>query len=375
MRRMKENLISYVEQYRDYDFSEMPFGELDALVLSEVAYCRFAGYYIDQTIGEFAKDHLEIMLRQEVTKRDDRKLLRAISKAGRFGNLIAHANLERFDEETSEQFSAVTFDLRNGEYCIAFRGTDSSVAGWKEDFSMSFQNDIEAQKAAIRYAVSAMSGLLNPFHFCGHSKGGNLAVYAAMNLPAELKQRLIGIYNFDGPGFLKEIYESQNYKEIRPLIHKYIPQTSIIGMMLESDNQYCVIRSEAKGLMQHVVYSWKVNGAELERVEELDGFARHVNQVIEEWLAELPFEERKRIVDVVFDVIYGTGISSFYDLKYKPHQKIKAAMQNVANVEEEEKQLIQLAIKRLFQNSADGLKEGLKNGRYKRTGITGAKNQ
>lgn len=357
MKKNRENLISYVEKYKAYNFCEMPFNEIDALVLSEVSYCRFAGYNIDQTIGDFAKEHLEIMLRQEVTKNKDRELLRVISQGGRFGDLIAHANLERFDEETSEQFSAVTFDLCNGEYCIAFRGTDSTVAGWKEDFTLSFQTDVEAQKAAVRYAVNAMTGLSNPFYFCGHSKGGNLAVYAAMNLPTDLRGRLSGIYNFDGPGFLKEIYKSQDYKEIRPLIHKYIPQTSIIGMMMEYDNQYNVVKSNAKGFMQHIVYTWIVDDAQFEQVEELDGFAKHVNQVLEEWLEELPFEERKQIVDIVFDVIYSTGISRFYDLKHKPHQKIRAALQNMANVNEEEKQLIQLAAKRLFQNSADELKE------------------
>ena len=357
MARVKENLITYVEKYRAYDFNEMPFGELDALVLSEVSYCRFAGYNIDQTIGEFAQTHLEIMLRQENTREKDRKLLCAIAQGGRFGNLIAHANLERFDEETSEQFSAITFDLRNGEYCIAFRGTDSTVAGWKEDFSMSFQKDVEAQKAAVRYAVNAMTGLPNPFHFCGHSKGGNLAVYAAMKLPDDLKKRLLGIYNFDGPGFLKEVYESLDYHSIRPLIHKYVPQTSIIGMMLEYDTQYHVVKSSAKGLMQHLLYSWHVKDTKFETVEELDGFAKRTSQVIEEWLEELPVEEREKVVDVVFDVIYSTGISSFYDLKHKPYQKIKTAVQSIGNVDEEKKQLVQLALKKLFQNSADELKE------------------
>lgn len=144
-------------------------------------------------------------------------------------NLITYAEKYRdedftempFDEYTSEQFSAIVFDLRSGEYCIAFRGTDSTVAGWKEDFNLNFRNDVEAQKAAVRYAVNAMSGLAHNFYFCGHSKGGNLAVYAAMNLSDDLKQSVVGIWNFDGPGFLKEVYEMQSYQEIRPRIHKY----------------------------------------------------------------------------------------------------------------------------------------------------------
>lgn len=352
-----ENIVSYVEKYKDYNFIEMPFNEVDALVLSELSYCRFAGYNIDQTIGDFIKEHMEIMLRQEITKKNDRKLIRAIANGGRFGNLIAHANLERFDEDTSEQFSAITFDLRNGEYCIAFRGTDSSVAGWKEDFTLSFRNDVEAQKAAVRYATNAMKGLDNKFYLCGHSKGGNLSIYAAMNLEADLRKRLIGIYNFDGPGFLKEVYESVVYQEIRPIIHKYVPQTSIIGMMMENDEKYHVIRSNAKGLLQHLVYSWSVIDDQLERVEQLDDIAIYIRQTLESWLEEIPFEERRKIVEIVFDVIYSTGIASFYDLKRKPHKKIKAAVQAISNADESEKQLVLLAIKKLFQSSAEELKE------------------
>lgn len=352
-----ENILTYVEKYKDKNFIEMLFNEVDALVLSELSYCRFAGYNIDQTIGSFAKEHLEIMLRKELTRKKDRKLLQAIAGEGRFGDLIAHANLERFDEETSEQFAAVTFDLRNGEYCIAFRGTDSSVAGWKEDFNLSFRNDVEAQKAAVQYALNAMTGLRNRFYLCGHSKGGNLAVYAAMNLPDELKRRIVGIYNFDGPGFLQETYKSKEYQEIRPFIHKFVPQTSIIGMMMEKDNNYKVVKSNAKGLMQHIVYSWSIIEKRLEFVEELDGFAKHVSQILEDWLEEIPFDERKKIVDAVFDVIYGTGIGSFYELKHKPHKKIRAAVQNIVNTDEEERQLIFLAIKKLFEYSADELKE------------------
>lgn len=352
-----ENILTYVEKYKDKNFIEMPFNEVDALVLSELSYCRFAGYNIDQTIGSFAKEHLEIMLRQEVTRKKDRKLLQAIAGEGRFGDLIAHANLERFDEDTSEQFSAVTFDLKNGEYCIAFRGTDSSVAGWKEDFNLSFRNDVEAQKAAVQYALNAMTGLRNRFYLCGHSKGGNLAVYAAMNLPDELKRRIVGIYNFDGPGFLQETYKSKEYQEIRPFIHKFVPQTSIIGMMMEKDENYHVIRSNAKGIMQHIVFSWSVQEKYLERVEKLDGLATHIKQTLEAWLLELPFEERKRMVDIVFEIIYSTGIGSFYDLKHKPHKKLKSLIQSIANADEEERQFVQLAIKKLFINSAEELKE------------------
>ncbi len=351
-----KNIISYVQDYKDKNFTEMPFNEVDALVLSEVAYCRFAGYNIDQTIGDYAKEHTEIMLFHEFTKKWDRKLLKAIAKGGRFGDLIAHANLERFDEDTSEQFSAVTFELGNGEYCIAFRGTDSSVAGWKEDFNLSFRNDVEAQRAAVNYAISAMSGISNQFYLCGHSKGGNLAIYAVLNLPSELRDRVKGIYNFDGPGFLEETYQSEIYQEIRSRIHKYVPQTSIIGMMMEKDNKYDVVRSAAFGFMQHLAYSWSVVGNQLERVDGLDQAAIHIKQVIDSWLEEIPFEDRRRIVDTVFDVICTVGIGSFYDMKFRPHKTIKGLLQGIENTDEEEKQLIQLALKKLFQNSAEEVK-------------------
>ncbi len=347
-----KNIIHYVQAYKDKNFIEQPFNEVDALVLSEVAYCRFAGYNIDQTIGDYAKNHAEIMLFHEFTKKKDRRLLKAISQGGRFGDLIAHANLERFDEDTSEQFSAVTFELGNGEYCIAFRGTDSSVTGWKEDFNLSFRNDVEAQKAAVNYTINAMTGIQNQFYLCGHSKGGNLAIYAAMNLSLELRNRVKGIYNFDGPGFLEEVYWDPIYSEIRPRIHKYVPQTSIIGLMMERDDNYHVVKSNAIGIMQHLVHSWCVDGNQLKK-EELDGIAIHVKQTLEAWLEELPFEERKRIVDIVFDVICSTGYGSFYEMKYQPRKVVKAVMDAIAVAKEEDKELVKLAARKLFQNTAE----------------------
>lgn len=351
------NLITYVEQYKEKDFNEMPFNEVDALVFSQLSYCWFPGYNIDQTIGEFAAERAQIMPRLEATKEKDMDLLNVIALGGRFGDLIAHANLERFDEDSEEQFSAVTFDLKNGEYCIAFRGTDSSVVGWKEDFNLSFRNDVQAQKAALRYVESAMAGLTNKFYICGHSKGGNLAVYAAMNLPDELQERISGVYNFDGPGFLSEVYESEKYQKISPLIQKYVPNTAIIGMILEQDNKYQVVKSDAAGLFQHILYSWCIQDDHFEIVGEIDWLANHIKMITDLWLLEIPFEERKQIVDIIFEVINSTGINSFYDLKESPRQKIKTAIQSMGDTTEEERQLIFSALKRLFQISTEELKE------------------
>ena len=193
------NIIDYVLWRGDIPIAQVPLGEVDALVLSYLSYMPFDGLVSDQFAvdGAMMADAADYFLENGLSSscmmdsnKEDFRLLEAVRDSERFGRLrlTGYANL--FDEQRQEQFSAITFLLPTGTAFIAFRGTDSSVVGWKEDFNMSFSSEVPAQGAALDYIVRASAALSSPMILGGHSKGGNLAVYAGVFAPADVQEEM-----------------------------------------------------------------------------------------------------------------------------------------------------------------------------------------
>lgn len=354
------NMLTFAQQYQTFTFEELPFCAVDSLLLSTIS-------YYDYKDSPFEKDFFSVPLKKYfaekkdllppgiLTLKGDQKLVPVLQRGGRHGDLRAGFHEEELDSESDKQFAAITFELGDGQYYIAFRGTDNSVVGWKEDFNLSFLEAVPSQKAAVAYAVRVMQQLPGRFFLGGHSKGGNLAIYCAMNLPRTLQMRLVEVYNHDGPGFFPEVYKSKGYQNIRPLIRKTVPQSSFIGMILEEDDNYLVVRSTEDNIMQHDPYSWVVEGTAFVSVAELDELSQSANRAFGRWLKELDFEKRRRISDAIFDIISGTGIQIFYELKEKRLEKIKLLIESLADMEPEEGRLVREALKRLLSISASEL--------------------
>ncbi len=348
------NMLTYVEQYRDMDFSQMPFGEVDSLVLSQISYYNYSkspfvrkefsipvSVYLQNSVTEKLLNHT-------LTTKEDKVLIEVLKPGGRHGNLRASNYVDIVDEKNATQFSAILFELGNEEYYIAFRGTDNTVTGWKEDMNISYLEEIPAQKAALSYAIEMFGEFSGNFYIGGHSKGGNLAVYAAMNLPEPYKARLLDVYNFDGPGFREDIYESKEYRSIRSSIRKYIPESSMIGVVWEKDDNYTVVQSEARGVMQHDPFNWKVDENRFLTLEECDGFSRYWKRILEQWIEEFSFEERAKLIDTIFEIIFETGISQFYQLEEETFQKIRLMIEGMSNLNEKERRFVRSAIWQFF---------------------------
>lgn len=354
------NMLTFAQQYQAYTFEALPFCAVDSLLLSTISYYNYKGSPFEKD-GFFAplKDYFsekENLLPPGIlTLKGDQRLVPVLQEGGRHGDLRAGFHEEELDAESDKQFAAITFELGDGQYYIAFRGTDNSVVGWKEDFDLSFLDAIPSQKAAVSYAIRVMEQVPGRFFLGGHSKGGNIAVYCAMNLPRPLQMRLIEVYNHDGPGFFPEVYKSKGYQNIRPFIRKTVPESSFIGMILEEDDNYLVVRSTEDNLMQHDPYSWVVQEASFVFTDKLDDLSQSANRAFGRWLKELDFEKRKRISDIIFDIISGTGIQIFYELKEKRLEKIKLLVESLADLEPEEGRLVREALKRLLSISASEL--------------------
>lgn len=243
----------------------------------------------------------------------------------RFGGMRIGAVAEHNSSDEQTQFAAATFRLPNGPHAkdptrggtlvISFRGTDDSLVGWKEDFNMAFQYPVPAQRAASAYLDAVAKRWHGPIILTGHSKGGNLAIYAAMNADSKTQQRIEHIYSLDGPGFPAHVVKSPAYLNVQPKVTKVVPSSSMVGMILETPEECMVVTSDANDMiMQHSAHSWQVEGDSFVLEPGISSSSQYFNESLNSWLQGLTTEQRERSVDALFKVIQSNGARSFNDV-------------------------------------------------------------
>lgn len=348
------NIIDYVLWRGDIPVSQVPLGEVDALVLSYLAYMPFdqmmeQGFYIKEALladaaAYFLAHGLSSTCMMESGKEDCR-LLEAIVDSERFGTMRVTGFVNSYDRAKEEQFAAVTFVPESGPAFIAFRGTDGTVVGWKEDFNMSFEREVPAQRAALAYVQEAAEALMMPVILGGHSKGGNLAVYAAAFAAQDVQKRIACVYNFDGPGFNEEVIALPQFREIDMRVHTFVPQSSVIGMLLWHAEPFAVIRSDANGLFQHNPYTWQVMGGRMITLEERTRESRLAEETIKHWLTGLSADTREQVIDGIYSVLSasdGQNVSDLFEAR-----NVRAILRAVGDMDEETKDVITGAFRRL----------------------------
>lgn len=314
------DLFDYLHWRGDLSFTQDPPNEIDALIFSALAYIRFGGD-LETRPGNpislraaaeafFAQpDH-----RERVRVKEDLALLQALAATQRFGSakLCHYRDILIPEEET--QFAAVTFLLDDGSAFLAFRGTDYSLVGWKEDFNMSFQVTVPAQRLALQYTKEIAARHLVPLWLGGHSKGGNLAMFAAIHGGDSLRRRILGVFNNDGPGFREHVTHNPAYTEMIPRLHTLVPQSSVIGLLLEHEEPFIIVKSRQLGILQHELYTWELNGPEFEIVEELTPDSRFLNMTIRNWLNDMTVTDRYEAVDAIFDLLEAGAVENVSDI-------------------------------------------------------------
>ncbi len=321
------NLFDYLKWRGDLTFSQVPPGPVDALIFSALAYIRYGG--VMEGKPEIPVRLLEVSERfffqedyaQRCRVKDDLSLFMMAAKTQRFGNTQLFMYRDILEPELETQFAAMTFLLDDGSALIAFRGTDYTLVGWKEDFNMSFQEAIPAQQLALGYTREIAGKILMPLRLCGHSKGGNLAVFAAVKAESDIRKRILGVYNNDGPGFREYLMEDEAYREMVPRLHTYVPQSSVIGMLLEHEEPYIIIKSKTVGLLQHEFYSWELEGPDFAPMEEISAHSQFLNLTVKNWLADMTPEERNDFVDVLFNLLGAGNVESVKELIHPKNLK------------------------------------------------------
>lgn len=314
------DLFDYLRWRGDLSFSQVPPGPVDALIFSALSYLTFSGSVAERPdIPVSLRDASEEFFRESDAEKRcrvkvDLSLLMAAAESSRFGNTLLLRFQDILIPEEDTQFAAITFLLDNNSAFIAFRGTDYSLVGWKEDFNMTFHESVPAQRLAAQYTQAVSERYPMPLYLGGHSKGGNLAVFASVKQEPAIRNRIRAIYNHDGPGFTDFVMQDPAYLEMVPRIHTIIPQSSVIGMLLEHEEPYTVIKSKQIGLLQHDFYSWLLEGPDFVPMEEVTENSKFLDMTIKAWLSGMTNEERNEIVDTVFDLLSIGNVSSVFDL-------------------------------------------------------------
>ena len=307
------DMLDYLAWRGDIEFTQMPVNPVDALIFSTLSYIDFKDIVPDNpmqsvSMAEAAAGLLSLaepLNRTRVKK--DLELLEAVAKSARFDNIRLSFYRSILIPEEDTQFAAVTIFLEDGSAYIAFRGTDNTLTGWKEDFNMTFQPDIPAQRLALEYVQEFAAAHPIPIWMGGHSKGGNLSVYAAAKCGELLQMRIVEVHNQDGPGFSEAMMNDPGYQAILPKLRSYVPQSSVIGLLLEHEEPHTIIKSNQIGIMQHDPYSWQILGPNFIQEDTLTSDSRFLDRTFKNWLSQMTNEERSEFFDTVFSLLESTG--------------------------------------------------------------------
>lgn len=276
------------------------------------------------------------------------------------------------NEQVETQFCAMVCFCEDSIPIIIFRGTDENFVGWREDFNMAFKKPVPGQYLAKMYLARVGEYIGSDFMIGGHSKGGNLAVYCSMNTEPDIRKRIRSIYSFDAPGFRPEILKSEDYDSISDRIHKYIPGSSVVGMLLEEHENYRVVESSSFGLLQHNPYTWKVNGHSFIEKSSLGKSSQFMNKALNEWLLTLDEEQLEVFGETLFYILEGCEMKNMIEVSRDWKKGINNMFHASKAVDEDTRDKINQILKILaeiikenakedFDKKKEGIKENLRD--------------
>ena len=347
------NLFRYIDKYGCYSFREVPFNELDNAVFAALSYLDLNGIvspnrYNPVTIHSTGELYPKLHSSKEkngLAIRNAIKMLRYIKDTRRFSDLRLYNYV--YEKGDEEQFSAVTIEINPKLVYVSFEGTDDLVSGWKEDFMLSYTFPVESQRRAIDYVNKHFFFRRKEIILGGHSKGGNLAMVAGMYANFMVRDKIIMIYNNDGPGLLKEQIESDYYKNIKGKLVHIIPNYYVVGLILRHEKNYVVVRSTRKSILAHDLFTWVVQGREFMKTE-LSPFSRELEDGILRWLNQYDRERRKKFVTSLFDIFARANVVSLVDVM----ENRKLIFQLIAESKEldaEDRQILRDFLRMIFQ--------------------------
>lgn len=316
------NILTYCQWRDDLTMQQSPFCHVDNLIFCCLSYLNWDGIAEGFTAAESIslRDAARLWehrptAEQKVRVETDRDLLRQTAASRRFGEVRLFRYAEQFSETQQQQFSATAFLLDSDTVYVAFRGTDNTLTGWREDFNLSFLPYVPSQAAAAAYLRGILSLGFSNVYVGGHSKGGNLAVYAAVQMQSEDFSRIRAVYNNDGPGFVTDLFAEPQFQQLQERVYTFVPQASVVGMLLEHDEEYQVVYSTQKGFLQHDPYSWCVIRNDWYYSEDTTNTSKLLDSSLRQWILGMKPEEREKLTDAIFHILQSeTNAHTIQDL-------------------------------------------------------------
>lgn len=356
------DVFGYCKNIGNTTFSQKEFNEVDAMVLSQLVYYPFDDCFkannrvntkelfdcISKDVGIFNSQH-----------KDEYKLLKIMSKGERFRNLIFYNYVSITDNSNTEQFCAMMVKISNNLSAIVFRGTDDSLTGWYEDMQLSYK-DVSSQHEALKY-VESNCHLFKKYILIGHSKGGNLSLYAAVNSKKSIQNRIQKIYSFDGPGLREGSYSFESFNRIRDKYIKMVPEFDVVGLIYNNGENRIVVKSSNIGILQHSTYSWLIEGDKFVVVGKYDRNTELFDIILSNFLDRTSNEEREGFVEEIFTGLRELGVQSMYDFISFDLPLIVRLLKKIDGFSDKTKKIANIIITEVIETFGNGIRLDIKN--------------
>ena len=344
------HLIDYLEKVENLTFDQEPLNILDKVCINEIGYLTYEKWLTASdlkkpiNLHDFAEgkelnpDYSFMVTKERV------ELAEAMVRSRRFASLSLSNYRSVLDKEVEKQFAAMIFSLSELDYHqLVFRGTDDSVIGWKEDFQLTYSREIPAHRSAMTFLEDHLPNLSGRITVSGHSKGGNLALYSAVQSSTSLREKIAELLLLDSPGLMKSLLEKPSYQELKARMTVIRPQDSVVGVMLYWDRPAQLVAAEGIGFAQHNALTWEVDLTtnDFAYVDQPTELSQRLEETFQEWIETLPNQELKQVCDLVFDTILDSGIESLDDIGIQALPQIGQMLQEFGNLSDKQKKVLQ----------------------------------
>lgn len=374
-KRTMANLMDYLDWRGDLLLENAPFNEVDNLILAELSFLDFTGIVGDGSGGgsialkdavdawflrhEGELPRMGVLVPAQIIPMADK-----MRRSRRFADMRLDCYRSVLDTQNEVQFAALTIDMGSTGIYMAFRGTDDTLVGWKEDFNMAFLPQIPSQKMAAEYVKEVAARYpRRRIYLGGHSKGGNLTVYAAVHCGSRIQRRIVNAFSNDGPGFKEPMAGRAEYEAIRDRIVSIVPQSSVVGMLLEHEEAYTVVQSCQQGLYQHDGFSWEVMGPGFIHLDAITAEGRSNEAAVRAFLAELDDAQRQQFVDALFDILGSSNAQTLTELESGGVKAWTNMVKSYKDLSKESRQTLISAVKVLLKAGGENLLEEIEEKR------------
>lgn len=360
------NIYDYIDNYGIYSFEEKDFNEVDSMIFSFITYTNFIELFEEKnvlTINEMARINIGYHREKEkniIAVKEGNKLLKYIKDVKRYKDCIVY-NPE-YIGNNKIQFGALTIEYKKENVFVAYEGTNQLFSGWKENFLLSYKFPTISHKLAIKYLNKNFTFSNKKIIVGGHSKGGNLALVAAMYSNLFVRNKIKYIYNGDGPGLLDNEFNSNRYKKIRNKYLHIIPDYSLIGLLLCTSNNK-VVKCKYKNILSHNAIEWEIEDNHFKETT-LSPMSTDIEKNLKEWFYKYNNQDKEEFVNNLIKVLDSAEVYSIIDIKEK-HSKILNIVYETKDISNNTKKIlidfINIIIKSIANTKKEEFKEFISN--------------